>query len=453
MTRDRSYYRNLVLLALPVAAQGLIAFLATFADNLMVSSLGDGAVSGVYFASQVNILIQMFASGLATVIVILSAQYWGRGDTDTIKTIMAIGLRLTALVGAIISVVCILFPSQVLAVFTSDPAAAAQGVIYLRVVALSYVFFCLTQALLSLMRAVETTVIGMVITLISLVIHVTLNAWFIFGLNWGVAGAAWSMVLARIGELAAIAFYVLKVDKKLRVRLSDLTRRSSAILRDYGRYGSPLVAGELVWSINLMVNSIIFGHFFDAAVATAVSIANTMATLAFITLSGLAAAVGIMTGKTVGAGKVELMKEYARTTQVIFLVVGLLTGAMVAALNLPFVSLYAHGISAEAAAQAQILIWVIAVTIVGSGYQMPVLFGLVKSGGDITFVFKNDTIFVFGVVLPSALISAFLGAPAWWVFACLKSDQILKCFVAVVKVNRFNWMKNLTRERELNAVA
>jgi hypothetical protein len=49
------------------------------------------------------------------------------------------------------------------------------------------------------------------------------------------------------------------------------------------------------------------------------------------------------------------------------------------------------------------------------------------------------------VVLPSALISAWLGAPAWWVFACLKSDQILKCFVAVVKINRFNWMKNLTR--------
>lgn len=449
LTSDRSYYRDLVWLALPVAAQGLIAFLATFADNLMVSSLGDGAVSGVYFASQVNILVQMFASGLATVIVILSAQYWGRGDTDTIKTIMAIGVRLSALVGGVIAAICLLFPAHVLAIFTSDAAAAAQGTTYLRIVCLSYVFFCLTQALLGLMRAVETTVVGMAISLISLVIHVSLNAWFIFGLHWGVAGAAWSMVLARAGELVAIGFYVLRMDAKLRVRLGDVTRRSPLILHDFGRYGAPLVAGELVWSINLMVNSIVFGHFFDAAVATAVSIANTMATLAFITLSGMAAAVGVITGKTVGAGRVELMKEHARTTQVIFLVVGLLTGVLVAGLNLPFVSLYAHGISPEAAAQARVLIWVLAVTIVGSGYQMPVLFGLVKSGGDISFVFKNDTIFVFGVVLPSAIISAFLGAPAWWVFACLKSDQILKCFVAVVKVNRFNWMKNLTRDREV----
>ena len=68
-----------------------------------------------------------------------------------------------------------------------------------------------------------------------------------------------------------------------------------------------------------------------------------------------------------------------------------------------------------------------------------------KSGGDIAFVFKNDLIFVFGVVLPSAIIATILNAPAWVVFAFLKCDQILKCFVAVVKINRFNWMKNLTR--------
>ena len=68
-----------------------------------------------------------------------------------------------------------------------------------------------------------------------------------------------------------------------------------------------------------------------------------------------------------------------------------------------------------------------------------------KSGGDISFVFKNDAIFVFLVVLPSAVLATVFGAPAWVVFACLKCDQILKCFVAVVKINRFDWMKKLTR--------
>ena len=85
---------------------------------------------------------------------------------------------------------------------------------------------------------------------------------------------------------------------------------------------------------------------------------------------------------------------------------------------------------------------------VGTCYQCACLFGLVKSGGDIGFVFKNDTIFVFLVVIPSALISVKLGASPWITFLCLKSDQILKCFVAAVKINRFNWMRNLTRDAE-----
>ena len=59
----------------------------------------------------------------------------------------------------------------------------------------------------------------------------------------------------------------------------------------------------------------------------------------------------------------------------------------------------------------------------------------------------NDTIFIWCVLIPSGLLAAFVfDAPAWVVFACLKCDQILKCIVAVVKVNRFKWIKNITRD-------
>lgn len=449
LTRDRSYYKSLISLAFPVAAQGLIAFLASFADNLMVSSMGDEAVSGVYFASQINTFVQMFTSGIGGVILILSAQYWGKKDTANIKNIIAIGIRFSLLVGFVVTLACLLFPGAIIGVFTSDPGIAREGIMYLRVVSCSYLFFCITQALLSSMRAVEAPSIGMTISLISLCFDVALNALFIYVLGWGVFGAAFSTVIGRVVETVAIAIYVFLRDQKLKLRFTDLLVSNRGLLRDYIRYGLPLIAGEVVWSVNTMVNSIIFGQFFNASVSTAVSIANTMGTLAFIVISGLASAVGIITGKTVGAGKYELMKEYARTTQVIFLFVGLLSGAFVAALSRPFIGLYSGalggGISPAAAKEAALLIGVLSITIIGSGYQAPCLFGLVKSGGDISFVFKNDTIFVFCVVLPSALISAWLGAPAWWVFACLKSDQILKCFVAVVKINRFNWMKNLTR--------
>jgi Na+-driven multidrug efflux pump len=49
------------------------------------------------------------------------------------------------------------------------------------------------------------------------------------------------------------------------------------------------------------------------------------------------------------------------------------------------------------------------------------------------------------IVLPLSLLSAFVFhlAPVI-VFACLKMDQILKCIVAVFKVNRYTWIKKFT---------
>ena len=177
----------------------------------------------------------------------------------------------------------------------------------------------------------------------------------------------------------------------------------------------------------------------------AASIANTLHTLAYVTMNGMSSAVGIITGKTIGAGRIRLMKEYARTTQILFLALGLLTGLLMAVIRGWFIGLYS-GVTEQTAVYAWQFCTVLCVTFVGTCYQAACLFGLVKSGGDIGFVFKNDTIFVLLVVLPSAILASYLGAQPWVVFACLKCDQIFKCIVAFFKINSFNWMKNLTRD-------
>ena len=450
ITRDKTYYRSLVTLAIPVALQSLITFLVSFADNLMVNSLGDAAVSGVYMGSQIQTFIQMFTSGVGGAILIISAQYWGKREQQPIRKIVAIGLIISLLVGTVFTLIGLVFPSQIIRFFTKDQAVIAEGTTYLRWVCLSFIFFCVTQALIAAMRSVEVTRIGMLVSLVSLVVNIVLNYVLIFGKlgfePMGVKGAAIATVCSRITETAVIMYYVFVYDKRLTFRMKHIFLKDSMLTKDFIRYGIPLVAGEIVWSVNMMCNSKILGSYGETVI-TAASVVNTLNTLAYVCISGLASAVGIITGKTIGAGKTELMKEYARTTQILFLGLGLLTGAFVALIGAPFVGLYS-GISEEAARQSLNFARVLSITIIGTGYQMPCLFGLVKSGGDISFVFRNDSIFVFLVVLPSAFIAAHLGAPAWVTFACLKCDQILKCFVAVVKVNRFNWMKKLTREAE-----
>ena len=446
-TKDRSFYRSLITLAVPISLQNLVTFAVSFADNVMIGSLGDDAISGVYIGGQLQSVLQMFVGGIEGAILILAAQYWGKKDTQSIRKVVSIGIKFALAVGLLSSLVAVLFPQWVIRAFTTEPGVIQEGAAYVQIVGFTYLFFSVSQVMIAAMRSVETARIGLYISCMALVINVCLNYVFIFGHfgfpAMGVRGAALATLVSRILEMCVGVGYVLFVDKKLRFGLKDLLHTDRQLLRDFIRYGLPVIGGQVVWAINSLANTKILGYY-SAGVIAAASITGMLHNLVYVWMNGMSSAVGIITGKTVGAGQYEKMKEYSKTVQMIFLFVGLISGAAVFLARDGFISLY--NASPEAQAYSRQFINVISVTIIGTCYQAACLFGLVKSGGDISFVFKNDTIFVFLVVIPSSLLAMWLGAPPWVVFACLKCDQILKCFVAIVKINRYNWMKNLTRD-------
>lgn len=446
-TKDRSFYRSLVTLAVPISLQNLVTFAVSFADNVMIGSLGDDAISGVYIGGQLQSVLQMFVGGIEGAILILAAQYWGKKDTQSIRKVVSIGIKFALAVGLLSSLVAVLFPQWVIRAFTTEPGVIQEGAAYVQIVGFTYLFFSVSQVMIAAMRSVETARIGLYISCMALVINVCLNYVFIFGHfgfpAMGVRGAALATLVSRILEMCVGVGYVFFVDKKLRFGLKDLLHTDRQLLRDFIRYGLPVIGGQVVWAINSLTNTKILGYY-SAGVIAAASITGMLHNLVYVWMNGMSSAVGIITGKTVGAGQYEKMKEYSKTVQMIFLFVGLISGAAVFLARDGFISLY--NASPEAQAYSRQFINVISVTIIGTCYQAACLFGLVKSGGDISFVFKNDTIFVFLVVIPSSLLAMWLGAPPWVVFACLKCDQILKCFVAIVKINRYNWMKNLTRD-------
>lgn len=446
-TKDRSFYRSLVTLAVPISLQNLVTFAVSFADNVMIGSLGDDAISGVYIGGQLQSVLQMFVGGIEGAILILAAQYWGKKDTQSIRKVVSIGIKFALAVGLLSSLVAVLFPQWVIRAFTTEPGVIQEGAAYVQIVGFTYLFFSVSQVMIAAMRSVETARIGLYISCMALVINVCLNYVFIFGHfgfpAMGVRGAALATLVSRILEMCVGVGYVFFVDKKLRFGLKDLLHTDLQLLRDFIRYGLPVIGGQVVWAINSLANTKILGYY-SAGVIAAASITGMLHNLVYVWMNGMSSAVGIITGKTVGAGQYEKMKEYSKTVQMIFLFVGLISGAAVFLARDGFISLY--NASPEAQAYSRQFINVISVTIIGTCYQAACLFGLVKSGGDISFVFKNDTIFVFLVVIPSSLLAMWLGAPPWMVFACLKCDQILKCFVAIVKINRYNWMKNLTRD-------
>jgi len=297
------------------------------------------------------------------------------------------------------------------------------------------------------MRSVEIVRIGLINSAIAFCVNVFLNYVLIFGKfglpEMGVRGAALATVISRIVEFGVVLCFVLYIDRHLHLRLRDFRRWNRDIFHDLVKYGTPLLLGQIVWAVNNIGQSAIIGQLHGAAI-TAASVTGMFDRLLWMGTWGVAAATGIMVGKAIGAEEYAKVRQYAKTMQVVFFGIGFCSAMLVYFGHRLFLSFYV--LSPESYRMTEQFMLVLSVAIIGRCYQAPSLFGLVKAGGDTAFVFKNDTFWVLCWVLPGALLALYLNAPAWTVFAILLSDQIMKCFVALVKINRFNWMKNLTRK-------
>ena len=129
--------------------------------------------------------------------------------------------------------------------------------------------------------------------------------------------------------------------------------------------------------------------------------------------------------------------------QMIFVCIGITIGIALFLLRAPIIS--AYKLSEEAKTLANGFLTVLSVTIVGTAYQMPTNTGIVRGGGDAKYVLYMDIISIWGIVLPLSFLAAFVFQwPPVVVIACLNADQVFKGIPAVIKCNRFHWIKKLT---------
>jgi putative MATE family efflux protein len=449
---EPSFYSTLAKIALPLALQNLISLGIGLADNFMVGSLGDSALSGVLISNQVQWILHMLCAGLSAAMVILAAQYIGKGDIKKAKAVITITIKIAFAIGALLTLAVSLFPKSILSLFSENETVIAEGMRYLPIVCFTYILFCTNGMLLAAMRCIGNTKIGFLSSLTAFCVNVFLNWVLIFGnLGFpamGVMGAAVATLSARFLEFTVTFLYVRFADKTFSFRLKDLRLWDKVLLGDFFKYGSPVIMGDILWGIAGATQIAILGRLSTSAeVLAANNIASNLHQLLGVLVYAIAGASGVIIGRTVGEGNIEKVKSYSHVLQKIFLCFGVITGLIIFFTKDLILALGFRAISPEAYNYAIQFLIVFSITIVGTSYQMSVLTGIVRAGGATSFVLLNDLFWVWVVVIPSALLSAFVfHFPPVVVFACLKCDQIFKCSVAVIKLHRWNWMKKLTRE-------
>ena len=444
---DSYFYKTFFRLFAVAAMQSLIIFSVNLADSIMLGSYSEAAMSGVSLANQIQFLLQCLINGVCNGLVVIGSQYWGKKQTEPIKKVYAAALWTGLAISAVLAAAVLIAPEGVLGILSDEPEIVAEGAAYIRIMGWTYPIFTIVFLLTSLMRSVETLRIGFITSLLALVVNISLNFALIFG-KWGfpelgAVGAAWATFAARAVELVAAAIYVFAIDKKIRLKMKDAFHMEKDYVKDYLKTGLPLIGSGGSWGVAMSVQTAIIGRLGAAAIG-----ANAIAAPVFQVVAVLYGASGsassVLIGKTVGEDDIPRVKRYAKKLQIMYLIIGVLSAGLLLLLKSSILGIYS--VTAETRALAATFINILAVTVIGSAYEAPCLVGIVSGGGDTKFVLFNDLIFMWGLVLPISALSAFVFHWAIPVtFFILKADQIAKCFVAVVKVNRFRWIRQLTR--------
>ena len=457
LTRDRSFYTDFFAVWSVLVLYNIITLGVNLLDNVMVSAYSESAMAGVSAVNQVQFLFQQLMLGAGDAVVVLGSQYWGQKRTQPIKRFFVGALLLGAALSLLFFAVSAITPAGVVSLFTDDPAIHAAGVEYLRIMKYSFLVFAMTNLMLAVLRCVETVRIGFWVSVSTLMVNGGLNYLLIEG-RWGfprlgVTGAAIATLAARVMELVIVLVYLLCLDKKLMWRVRDFFSMDKLLVKDYLKLVRPFLVTSLLFGGAVMLQTVILGHLEETGVGgstiAANSIASTLYQMLKVAIVGASSAAAVLIGKAIGSGRMDVIKSYTQTLQLMFLGIGVCTSTLLFLLRVPIVSLYAAispDISPETCQMALDFILVLCVTGFGTAYQMPVATGIIRGGGDARFVLVNDLISIWGIVIPVSLLAAFvLKLPPVVVIACLNADQVFKCGAACIKVNRYRWMKKLTR--------
>ncbi len=446
--KDKTFYKAFFTMTVTMAFQNLIVFGVNLADSVMMGAYNETALSGVGICNNIQFFLNMAATGVASGMTVIASQYWGKKEKEPIFKVSAVAMWIGIILTAAVFLFAALAPETLIRLFTDKDAVVEQAVMYLDIIKHTYLPFTLTTVILSILRSVETVKIGFYVSLSSFAANILLNYMLIYGKfgapEMGVRGAAVATLISRLIELLVVVIYILYIDKKLKMKIYHLFKADKQMFADYIKTGMPLMMSSISWGIAMSIQGAIIGRLIESAIA-ANSIATTLFQVATVIAYASSNVACVLIGKTIGENQpMEIIKRRSKNLQLIFLAIGVVSSLVLLVSKNLIIGFY--NATPQTVEITNQFIWVLCVTIIGTAYEAPALCGIVSGGGDTSFVLKNDIIFMWLIVLPLSFLSAFVFKfPVVVTFACLKADQVLKCAVALVKVNRFNWIKKATR--------
>ena len=433
--------KQLRSLILPLLVEQILQQLVGAIDTIMVSGIGEVAISGVTLVNEINQLIIFLLSSLAGGGTVIVAQYLGYGDHKTSDLSAGQLIKISFLLALVLGACSFFGGKSILNILYSnvDEDVMQAAMTYFAVTSLSFPLLGVYNSITALFRSMNETRITMYISIGMNAVNIVGNYIGVYVLKLGVAGVAWPTVISRI--IAAIVMFGLSLNRKRQIVIypRNLLVWKGEIIRKILSVAVPNALESSLFHIGRIIVAT-----FIAAYGTAQLAANGVAHSLFllvVTASGaMQLAIVTVIGQSVGSGDYEQTKLYFRKMTKIAYVMTFVNGLLVLAI-LPWM-LRIYGLEMETSRMVtEIIISCVVFSII---FHTPawVLPAGLRATGDAGFTMIVGVTSVFLVrVFGSYLFGTVCGLGVIATWFAMYADWIVRSICFMLRYRSEKWMK------------
>ncbi len=458
---DRSFYKQVIAILVPIVIQNTITNIVSLVDNVMVGSVGTLEMSAVAIVNQLLFVFYLCIFGGLSGAGIFTAQYHGAGDLQGVRHTVRMKFYISIVVLLVAFAVFISMPNRLVGMYLAENTSAADaaatlkfGMGYLRVMLWGLVPFAISQVYGSTLREQGETKLPMIASITAILVNVVFNYILIFGNRGlpflpfkplGVDGAAIATVLSRYVEFAIIIIATHKNSVKYAFvkGLYKSFKIPISLCKNIFKKGMPLMVNELLWSMGMAALMQCFS-IRGIEVIAATNIASTISNIFNVVYFSMGTAIAIMAGQQLGANKprqakVTVWRLLAFSVATCAIMGGLLFAAA------PFVP-YAYNTTAEVRLLATRLLWIVCLYMPFAAFAHGSYFAM-RSGGKtfITLLFDSGFMWL-GSYLLAYTIAHFTALPILPFYLLVQGVEVIKSIMAFVLVKKGVWINNIIND-------
>lgn len=457
---DRLFYKNVLIMVVPMILQNLITNLVSLIDNIMVGQIGTEQMNGVSIVNQFIFVFNITVFGAVAGPGIFGAQFFGKGDSEGQKYTFRFRIIIVTLIIALGSVIFYLQDDMLINLYISEEDAAEQieatlryGKEYMHIMIVGLIPFGIGQAYASVVRECGETKIPMIGSLSAVGVNIFLDYALIFGKfgfpEMGVRGAAIATVISKFIEAFVIiawththmnknkyiigAYHSLRIPKSLTVNMI--------------KKGTPLLFNEFLWAAGMSIIAQCYSVR-GLDVVAARNISSTITNLFGAVYIQMGACIGILVGAKLGANKLR----DARTTDNRLLFFSVAATVVVALAVLPLAEVFPRFYNTEDHIRdlASYMIVIQALAMPLWSYTNACYFTL-RSGGKTGLTFIFDFGYTFLLMIPLAFVLAnFTDMNIRMLFAVVTFSEIVKVIIGYFMVKSDLWINNIVDEKTVD---